>query len=87
MTDGLFDNIVRNRGLNYLYVNCAQTFWGFFDFEGYFVSFIDVFLKIVLVNEDVFTTFVGGNEAKSFGVVEKLYCSVTHFKLNINTSG
>jgi len=87
MVNGLFDNIIRNRGLNYLYVNCAQTFGGFFDFEGYFVSFVDVFLKIVLVNEDVFTALIGGNEAKSFGVVEKLYCSVTHFKLDIDIRG
>lgn len=64
--------------LHHLNVYCIEAFTAFFYFVGHLVTLADVVDEVVGVDENVFTTVVWSNEAKTFGVVEEFNCSLGH---------
>ncbi|SEP85280.1 hypothetical protein SAMN05444359_10326 [Neolewinella agarilytica] len=64
--------------LDNLYVDSIRAFTTFFYFEAYFVAFANVVDQAVGVNENVFAAVIRGDETKSLGLIEELYCSFFH---------
>lgn len=61
------------------YVNCIQTFFAIFYFEGNLIVFPDPgTLKVGNMDKNVGAAVVGFNEAKSLGLIEEFYCTFLH---------
>lgn len=70
---------IEESGLNQFHFHGVQAFLAFFHFIFYFIVFTNFVDQPGGVNEDVLFVRVRGlNETKTFGVIEKFYCSL-HF--------
>lgn len=68
-----------NQYLYQFHVCCVQTFWAFLNIIAYLISFTNLIVQTALMHKNIFPTIVGGNESKTFGIVEELYCTIaTH---------
>ena len=64
--------------LDNLYIHGIQAFLALLHFECHLVVLTDLINQSAYVNEDVGRAVVRLNETKSFGFIEKFYCSFLH---------